>query len=296
MHNKQFGVLIYIRYRQIIRAFHKLGAMALFIVALFVGAISYSFYAFQNIKGAIAVATVLAVICISIQQSRKDKKFLQFHVANSYIAVFFEYLILIFSFAIWSIVTPYWYLFPLLVALVAVVPLIRNTPKNRTYFKRLSNITGAKNFEITSGFRKYFLLLIPLYLAGLGFSWLKVFPLFILWLLTTVILGFYMECEPIQLLKAQSNSPKKLLNNKLIRHGRIVLFAYLPIIIINTIFNPNYWLLNLLFIPMQLCILSCIICSKYSSYQPKIVLTGHSIILMLLSAGALVPFLLPLPL
>jgi hypothetical protein len=111
-----------------------------------------------------------------------------------------------------------------------------------------------------------------------------------------MIAEFYKEFEPIQILREGNYSSNQFLRQKLYRHSKSLLIIYVPVLLINTIFNFEYWAVNLLFIPVQLSLLCLAICLKYSAYQPAKSSAGNSIIFAFVSLGSVIPFLLPVPL
>jgi hypothetical protein len=130
----------------------------------------------------------------------------------------------------------------------------------------------------------------------LGFSWFRILPLLLLWFITVSIASFYTECEPLHILKEGNFSSNRLLNRKLMRHSKYLLLLFSPLLVINTIFNPEFWILNIIFIPIQLSLMCYAICLKYSTYIPNKKPIGNSIILSLVSLGSIIPYLLPIPL
>ncbi len=133
------------------------------------------------------------------------------------------------------------------------------------------------------------------YLLAVAFCWFRILPLFLLWFLTTMIISFYSECESIQVLRESGETPGKFLLHKLYRHSRYIIILYTPLILINTIFNPGYLLINLLFVPVQVALVCFAIGLKYSSYRPNTMQTGNNILLTIIAFLVALPYLLPLP-
>jgi len=207
-----------------------------------------------------------------------------------------EYLFITFPFAVSSLFTDNWICFPLLAAALFLVPFLKFTLKQKTYLKNISSFIPATDFEWISGFRKSFSFLIPLYLVALGLSWFRIFPLIILWFISVTIASFYTECEPLHILREGNFSSARLLKYKLTRMVKYILILQIPVLLINTIFNPEFWLLNLLFIPLQISFVSYAVFLKYSSYEPNKNAIGNNLILSLVSLGSIIPYFLPIPL
>jgi len=192
--------------------------------------------------------------------------------------------------------TQNWYCYPLLLLALTIIPFLKFSYSQVTYFKNISSLIPHSNFEWISGFRRSFLFLIPVYFLAIVFSWFRFLPLFLLWFITVSIASFYTECEPLHILKQNSLSPRYFLRRKIFLHSKSLVLLCIPVLLVNSIFNIEYWYINVLFLPVQLSLLCFAICLKYSTYRPNINLPGNNIILSLASIGTIVPFFLPIPL
>jgi hypothetical protein len=288
--------LLNIRLIQIKRELSDTGPRILALLGLLCFLIYLSFLTYQKTPDAFYLTAALFFICLSIQSTRNDKTFVYIHIEKPQSEIYSEYLILTFPFAVSSLFTVNWACYPILLLSMLAIPFLKYTLPQKTYFKNITSIIPASNFEWISGFRKSFLLLIPLYVLTIGFCWFKILPLFLLWFITIMIASFYNEFEPIQMLREGNYSSKRFLRQKLYRHSKYLLILYAPVLLINTIFNFEYWVVNLLFIPIQLSLLCFAICLKYSAYQPAKSSAGSSIIFPLVSLGSVLPYLLPVPL
>jgi hypothetical protein len=132
--------------------------------------------------------------------------------------------------------------------------------------------------------------------AGYSLSWFRILPLLLLWFISVTIASFYTECEPLQILREGNFSSARLLKRILISMVKYIFILQIPVLAINTIFNPEFWLLNLLFIPLQVSFLSYAVCLKYSSYEPNKNAIGNNVVLSVVSLGSIIPYFLPIPL
>ena len=287
--------LLKIRLIQIKRELSDAGPGIFLILGLFFFLIYGAYASYQKTPDAYVLTASLFCVCLSLQAKRKDKSFVYNHIDNPRKEIYLEYIILTFPFAISSLFTKNWFCFPLLIVALTIIPLLKYTLKQRTYFKNISSIISPSNFEWISGFRRSFLYLIPLYVLALGFCWFRILPLLLLWFTTITIASFYKECEPLNILKESNLSSTKLLQQKMFQHSKLMFFLYAPILIVNTIFNFEYWFVNLLFITSQIALLCFSICLKYSNYQPNKNFIANNILLAFGSLGSLVPYLLPIP-
>jgi hypothetical protein len=290
------AILLNIRLIQLKREFNDTGPGAIIIVGLILFLVYASYITYLKTPDAYYLTAFLLFISLSVQSYRNDKQFVYSHIRKPHLEIFSEYFLLTFPFAVTILFTENWFCYPLLIISLFIVPYLKFTVKQRTYFKNISAVIPATDFEWISGFRKSFVYLIPLYLLALALSWFRILPLFFLWFITVSIVSFYIECEPLHILKEGNFSAKRLLSSKLMRNSKYLALLYSPVLVINTVFNPEYWVLNLLFIPIQVSLVCYSVCLKYSSYEPNKKPIGNSIILSLVSLGSIVPYLLPIPL
>jgi hypothetical protein len=288
--------LLNIRLIQIKRELNDTGLRILILFGLLCFLIYVSFITYQKTPEAYYLTAVLLFICFSIQSTRHDKAFVYSHIEKPQFEIYSEYLFLTLPFAAGSLFTANWFCYPILLATLFVIPFFKYTLPQKTYFKNITSIIPASHFEWISGFRKSFLFLIQLYILSISICWFKILPLFLLWFITIMIASFYNEFEPVQMLREGNYSSKRFLRQKLYRHSKYLLLLYAPVLLVNTIFNFEYWVVNLLFIPVQLSLLCFAICLKYSTYQPAKSSAGNSIIFSLVSLGSILPYLLPVPL
>ena len=288
--------LIYIRYLQIIRAL-KDGGIGSILLPFVIAALSFgSFKAYQNLNYGLLLVAVLLFFCLALQVSRKDKNFAQLHLENWHWQMYAEYVLLTLPFTITAIFTRYYFYFPMLLVLFWFVPLWQFKPIQKTSFKNISTLLPAAYFfEWISGFRKSFLGLIPLYVIAIATCWIRFLPLLLLWFMITNIINFYNEFEPIHILKANHNNAKDFLNQKLKKHGIYICLLFVPVLILNSIFHPDFIEINCLFLGIQLALLAFAICFKYNSYVPQQKNSASNITLGIVSMACLIPFLLPLP-
>ena len=255
-----------------------------------------SYTCYQTTPDAFYLTAFIFFSCLFIQVYRKDKAFVYNHIHKAHLEIYLEYAVLTFPFSIPALLSPNWFFYPLLLLGLMLLPFFKYTLQQRAYFKNISSIIPAYSFEWISGFRKSFLSLIPLYILALAVCWFRVFPLLVLWYITVSITSFYNEFEPLHILREGNFSSKAFLRKKLSKHALYLMILYTPIVCTNAIFNPDFWLVDLLFIPIQLCLLYLAICFKYANYQPNKNSGGSNMMMGLASLGSIIPYFLPVPL
>lgn len=287
--------LLYIRKRQIIRELKHLGIYSLLICGLIVFFIIYSYKIYQTLPEAFYITISFGLVCFSVQSVRKDKQFIFLHIEKPHFELFSEYFLLTFPFAATSLFTAHWYCFPILQIFLFLISFNKFTIRKKTYFKNISKIFSPVNFEWISGFRKSFINIIAVYILALGLSWVRIIPLFFLWLLTIIIITFFNECEPVNLLREENLSGTNYLKRKLKIYSKYLVIFYLPVLIINTIFNNNFWIINIFFFLTQISLVCFAICFKYGNYIPNKISSGNSAVINLVAIAGAIPVLLPVP-
>lgn len=269
------------------------GAIFLPFVLLFLVFISYQTY--QQQRDSIYITALLAIICVSLHGYRKDKHFVFTQLENPRFEMFIEYFFLTLPFSITSLFTSNWHFFFFLQLVIICIVQLRFGISTKTRLKKLSVIIPSTAFEWISGVRKSYYFLIPVYLMALSFSWMKILPLVALWILAVSISAFYNECESLMILREGGNDPKKFLNNKLFKHSRYFVLLWIPVLLVNTLVNPDQWSINIIFLIVQVAFLVFCICMKYASYKPDEDRIANSVVISLVGLGSVIPYLLPIP-
>ena len=126
-----------------------------------------------------------------------------------------------------------------------VVPhLSMEVSTERFYYNPMLKFIDASAFEFLSGVRRAFIVLVLFGLLAVGLAWVKLLPLVFLWLLNTSVVSFFGECEPIKILRSKPVSPMHFLKSKIMLYSKFVLIIFLPVLVINTIFNPEHWIVD----------------------------------------------------
>jgi hypothetical protein len=287
--------LLYIRLKQLQKEGNGLGLYVPVVIVIVCFLVFASFKQFQNLQSGYYLVAAIALICIALQYSRNDKSFIYKHLHDPHLQIFSEYAALSLPFSITSIFTKSWYCFPLLLLLLFCIPFFKFSFTRKTVFKNISSIIPATNFEWISGIRKHYISFIILYFLAVAFCWLRILPLFLLWFLTIVIISFHTECESIQVLREGNKLPSKYLLDKLTINSTYLTILYLPLLMINTVFNSELLFINILFFTSQFFLLCFTICFKYSSYIPTKSLIGNSITLAIISVSSALPWVFPIP-
>lgn len=108
-----------------------------------------------------------------------------------------------------------------------------------------------------------------LWLAALAFCWLPVLPLFLLGAIAMLVAGAQEQCEPLGMLLATANSARALLKKKVLGSMQLMSLIVVPVLIIATIFQPQWWWIHALFGLGMLVLVAYAIVLKYANYRPN---------------------------
>ncbi len=289
--------LVKIRYCQLKYELKHLGighCLGLFV--LFMGFETMIYLAF--LKYPLYTTGAVLAFVLALHLGRKDARFVKMALEKPQLALFFDYLSLIVLFILPVLFTAYWYCF--LIILIGIygisfIKIKRAIPSLKLHF--LTRFIPISSFELVSGARKNYLIigLLILYVLALGLSWVRGLPLFLLWLLTTIICSFFGEYEPLNMLrKDEQLNSQSLIIEKLKRYILPLMAVYSPILIVNGVFHPDIWWVNPLFLIVQILTLSLSILYKYATYQPKAYFNTNSPVLIIAGLCIVLPFLIPL--
>jgi hypothetical protein len=297
-------ILIKIRFIQLKREIKLLGPVYSPLIILLLIFFDYKLFVFYSSPVyALYCAAMTVSTILSVQLIRRDKSFVFLHLDNAWRKIFLEYTVLTLPVIIPSIFSPYPYLILVILIFYAVIAQVKYVFQKRTRVGFLGKIISPMNFEWLSGVRKHSIIFAFLYAITLSVSGIIILPLLCLWLITVLLMGFYRECEPLNMLNPRDVNSGKLLNKKIIRHSALLGSIYLPVLIINSIFNPALIIFNIIFLLVQITVLMLAILFKYRLYTPGDMLHGNEIYLVFIQVLTIlpfimggIPFLLPLPL
>ncbi len=286
--------LLHIRSAQAKHYFKAAGPALVFILVA-AGALLYFCYGlYSHPVYAMYCMAFIYIACWKFHLQRRDKLFVYTHLPRPYLELYSEYFVFTLPLTLPCIVTAQWWWFPVFSALLLLLPLQKKSFTQKAYFKNISRLIPAPQFEIISGFRKSFGSLILLYAIALAFSGIQLLPLFLLWFLSIMIVGFYSVCEPLNLLQSGSYSNSSTFLRKKVSSQLFIYFiCYLPIILIHAFSHPEWFWVSILWLPSLLCLIAYSIFLKYSLYTPGKIINSNNPSFMLIAFVSLIPFLLP---
>ena len=124
------------------------------------------------------------------------------------------------------------------------------------------------NFEWKSGIRKSLIFIITIWFVGFTVSFFTAVVPIVIFFLGAVILSFYEEPEPLQILLANEMSAKKFLIQKIKSHSLAFFVLIAPLIISFFVFNHEYYYIVLIEYVLFAILLVYTILLKYAFYTP----------------------------
>jgi hypothetical protein len=287
--------LITLRYHQIKRELLHTGFFYSLILLAFLAAVLVGLNWFiLTHEHAYYASAIGALLLWGIHVNRHDLDFVHHHITLPQWNMFLEYgatatpLVLILSLK--------GFFLQALVLMVSCMVMVFFKPIRSvsTFWPSLSQFIPQKNFEWVGGIRASKGWSVVALAALWATCWLKFVPLFIFWINTLIIAGFYQYGEPLILLFQYKNSNmliyEKIKNALLLTY----LFTLIPLII-NTLIFPSFWWVNVLYFIIGSCIITCSILIKYAVYHPNRKLTEGSLLLSITGLSGIIPFMLPIP-
>jgi hypothetical protein len=296
--------LVNIRRIQLFREIKLLGYIYSIVIIFSLGFVIYKLLTlYQDFYSSLYILSLMLSVLLSFHLVRKDIVFLNKQFENPRTKIFYEYLLFTLPFFIPLLFSPYFYLIAVIPVFIYFISHIIFQFPQKTGVRFLSKIISPINFEWLSGIRKRRYYFSIFYILAFAFSFMPVLPLVLIWLLSILIYEFYCECEPLNMLRINSYSAKFFLRKKVLRQVFLYTMFFIPLIVINSIINPEVFFINMIFVIVQLTILILAVLMKYKMYSPLDYLKGlylYLIIIQTLTALPMfmggIPFLLPLPL
>jgi hypothetical protein len=281
--------LLKIRYYQIK---NDLGFLFL-VIAGIIAALSFFFFDKTDNKQFYFLAGVIFVL-IRFHTSRKDLNYVLKHLNHPIKQLIIEYQLFLLPFSIPSLLTQAWYFFFIIHAAGVAIACIKVNPTNVVWLPNISKYIPASQFEWVSGIRKSWLPILVCMLIALVLSSVKLFPLVALCFVNSSIMSFYTEAESRQMLTATSFYPKEIMIQKIIFSIKTILLVNAPVILINSIFNPDFIFINILFLLYCCLLIVFAVTCKYNAYKPNTSLNSISIQFALAFAAVILPYLMVL--
>jgi hypothetical protein len=300
-------IILKIRLIQAFRVLKEIGLLRILFLIAFMA------YIIKHARNSYVVTIITGIILLSIHASRKDKRFLKLIFNRSYLIFFVEYftlvcpIIVVFCFfkdweniiviCLFCVLIPRIYLNLGLGNVSSLVKILLNPFSSNLNFKLNIKIpiNNPRLFEWISGFRRYFIIIVSIYLLFLAFSFKEYVAPIGLVILSIIVSGFYYFGESREFVELFSRNYKTFLVQKIILSVRYLLVLFMPIVFISLIFQPGTWYYIIGAIIIATLIQIITIVFKYALFAENMDLGRNGIIVSINVICILMPFLWPLP-
>ena len=304
-----------IRLLQFFRLLKGIGLFRIIILILILWLILFLIFQFlispeNTVNSLIAIGLLL----LSLHASRNDKYFINTTIKSPYSIYLSEYLLLILPFLVIWIVYFNWIGIGLLILIVLLIPLISINLKLQylgsivkllinpfnsnlnSKFKISLPFVSTSSFEWISGIRRNLLILIPVYLIFLAFSFKPYVAVVGLVFLSILISNFYFYGESREFVELFAKNPSEFLLQKIFTNLKQLIVLFTPILIIAIIFQTStlYYLIGALIISFLIQVLTIVF--KYGLFEENANLNRNSIIVYINIIFVIVPLFWPVPL
>ena len=295
---KMIITIFKIRLLQLFRLLKGIGLIRIIIVLLILWFLSILIYNFAIVpEDTVKMSIITGLLLFSVHASRKDKHFLKIAFKISYPIYLSEYLLLIIPFFVIWIIHSNWFAAGLLVLIVLLIPLVYVNFRMQyvssiikvlinpfklnlnSKFKIRLPFISTRSFEWISGIRRNLILLVPVYLFILAFSFKPYVAVVGLIFLSILISGFYYYGEPREFIELLANNPIDFILHKIFINLKQLFIVFIPIIIIATVFQTSTWYYLIGAIIISFFIQAFTIVIKYGLFEENARLNRNSIII-----------------
>ncbi len=306
--------IVKIRLIQLFRLFKETGIIRSAVLLSVISFIALFVIQFVQLgKQSVIISSAAGIIILSIHASRKDKRFIKVYFRSGYFIFLSEYLLLSLPLLILFGIYYEWGSAILLLCICLLIPRIYLNLGIRGFssgFKFLLNpfssnlslkisvpvpVDNPKAFEIISGLRRYFIIIIPVYLLFLIFSFKTyVGPAGII-IMSLIFSGFYYTGESREFIQLFSNNYKTFIFKKVILCLKYLFILFGPFVLVTLMFQPSTWYILTGAIIFSILIQIITVIFKYALFTENADLSKNSLIVIVNVVSLLLPFLWPLP-
>lgn len=240
------------------------------------------------------VPLVAVMFLVGYHVNRPDQNFIKKYFASSQKTILINYNLLVLPLTMGMVFSVGWFYALLIQVLVSLVAF---TERKANGLKLLfvGRLIPPSQFEWISGLRSNLLAVVFLLVIALVLSPVKLFGLVALFLLNSILLGFYSYFEPIVMLNPDQLDKKSLLNRKINFFIKMVLLTSAPVLILNSVLHPEAISFNFFFLLGFILLAASTVYMKYAAYKPN-QQQGFNVDALVLIASLFIPYLLPLSL
>jgi len=204
-----------------------------------------------------------------IQIRRKDKTFLQTHFLKYRYIFCVEYMLLSIPMIACLSYHQKWEQLLILTIGNSLVPFLDYKPRKRSLNTKFQQIIPNDCYEWKAGSRKVLFAILSLWIIGLCTSFFVGSVPAVILIIGFVVLSFYKNCEPYQMIIASEKSSGKFLLHKIKSQTLVFTIITLPLISAFVLFHAEYWYIVVIEYILLTTLHVFIIFTKYAYYQPN---------------------------
>lgn len=286
---------VLLRLRQLKRMLEGLGLFRfIFLMGILVGA-SMSLFSLILKSGHVQIAVGIFLLSIFMfHAQRKDLTFLKINFIPYKAILRVEYFFLALPLIVLLIYLRNWILLSVLVLGIFTIPFYELKIQRKSLNTKLQQLIPATAFEWKAGMRKNFIFIIPVWVAGLGFSFYQGAVPLALFVLGLVPLKFFEVGEPLPILLASEKSSGKFFVQKIKDHMQIFTIMCTPLLLAFCVFHWDIWYIAVAEFLLLISLHLYFIFMKYAWYQPNQKPGGMEVFAGIGAVGIIIPIFLPL--
>lgn len=285
---------INIRVKQIFRALEGLGLIrTLFLVGLLVFIGFGLFMQTASTLNSFYMTVLYLLIITLIQVKRPDKRFAEINFNNFKLIFLIEYLLLMLPLFICLFYHKQWMQVISVVVLTLLIVNLDFKLKPKSLNTSIQKLIPSDCFEWKGGVRKTLVLIVTLWIIGLGTSFFVGSVPVVIFILGILPLSFYEKGEPVQMILAYEMGTSRFIMHKIKMHLALFTILSIPLIIAFLFFHPELWYIPIaeffIFITSHIYV----ILLKYAFYQPNNKSNAAQVFVLIGAIGMIIPVFIP---
>lgn len=239
------------------------------------------------------VVAVFASYLLFFHSVRKDLRFIALVEERPWKIVAAEYLMMSLPLIVILLFSESWFLAPVILPVIVLISFTKQRKQRNNTYTIFSRIIPSGCFEWISGFRRFGVWITIFYLSAIVALAIPYLSFLFLFIFTSLISGFYCDCEPEQLLGIKELPARPFLHYKLKSGVGLYLIMVLPVLIAYMVLHPGSWFLAPAFGIFASLNIILFIVSKYAVYVPGEQIRSGQVILALSLLGFFIPVFIP---
>lgn len=308
------AIIIKIRLLQFYRLIRGIGIFRMVFLLFIAGFVVFVAFNLLTERGyTLIFAAVMSVIIVSIHISRNDRNFIRMFYNRPYYIYLTEYFLIMLPFVVIALVVKNYRTAGLLLTPCFLIPFINfkadiqagfsllkilvNPFKTQHDFAGLMRLPlrNPLAFEWISGLRSNFIILIPVYLVVLTFSFRAIVAPVGMLIISGIISGFYYYGEPREFIEIFASGPSDFMIRKMAISIKYLSYLLSPIMVLALIFQPGTW-----YLIVGAWVVSCFfqvvtIIFKYALFRENRDLNSNGLLVLFNIMCILLPFFWPVP-